>query len=242
MTAYILEPGSSGNNVSAPHKSSLDFSSSQSVLVVACLALDDWTPAGAAQSFFSVFDSAADGMVRCTVNSTGTLTMTVNVGATSFNGSSSIGAAVTAGVADGSPMWLWYMWQSSDGTVDFKYSVDPPETAVGSVAWTALQTNRASSTSGTLDTSTAPIRIGGSGTSGGTIPMAGKLYRAQMYAGASTGATLASTLLVDCDPSQYSGAGSTFVSGGDTWTINGTASVVGAGSAPAPYWGIKNHS
>lgn len=241
MTAYILEPGSSGNNVEAPHKSSLNFASSSSVLVIGYIALNDWTPSTQA-TFFSVYDAATDGMVRCSITTTGTAQMTVAVGATGFNGSSSLSWISQAGIADGDGLWVWYMWQSSDGTTDFKWSKDPPETAVGSVVWTALQSNRASSTSGILDTSTAPIRIGGSAASGATFPLAGKLYRVQMYSGTSGGATLASTLLVDCDPSQYSGSGSTFVSGGDTWTINGTASVVGAGAPPAslPYWGIKN--
>lgn len=236
MAAYILEPGSSGNNVSSPHKGSLDLGASTSILVVAYLALDDWTPASAT-TFISVWGAnAANGMFRCQVNATGTMTFSASVGGTGGNGSTTTVLPTAAGLSNGDGVWVWYMWQASDGTCDFKYSLDPPETDPLAVTWTTIQSNRSSGVSGTLTTSTAPMMVGGYDTSGGQLPLAGKVYRVVVYTndlGSGSISTASyitdATVLIDCDPNQYSGSGSTFSSGGDTWTINGTATVEGAG-------------
>lgn len=227
MVAYISEPGSSGNNVTTPHKASLDFGSSLSVLYVGYVALNDWTP-GTETALFSIYGAtAANGMCRASITTTGTMKFYVSVGGASFSGVTTTVLQTASGVLDGAGLWVWFMWQSSDGTVDFKYSLDPPTEAVSLVTWTTVQLNRASSTSGILTTSTEPVRIGGFDTNGGTNPLAGKVYRSLFYSGSSAGITTIAggTLLLDMDPSQWT-TGTTFVSGGDTWTINGTATIV----------------
>jgi hypothetical protein len=228
MTAWIVEPGSSGNNVSAPHKSALDAVAT-SVLIVAYVALDDWTPATAAVIFSVYGSTVGDGMIRATIDTSGHMAINVVSTATGVlqTGSTTTVLQTASGIADGAGIWLFWTYRASTGSCDFRYSLDPPTTAPTAVTWTALQTARSSGTSGQLQTSTAPMQVGGFSTSGGTQPLAGKVYRALLYKASTTGQiTTASgqTLLADCDPNQWT-SGTTFVSGGDTWTLNGTASI-----------------
>jgi hypothetical protein len=228
MTAWIVEPGSSGNNVSAPHKSALDAVAT-SVLIVAYVALNDWTPATAAVIFSVYGSTVGDGMIRATIDTSGHMAINVVSTATGVlqTGSTTTVLQTAAGIADGDGIWLFWTYRASTGSCDFRYSLDPPTTAPTAVTWTALQTARSSGTSGQLQTSTAPMQVGGFSTSGGSQPLAGKVYRALLYKASTTGqitTAAGQTLLADCDPNQWT-SGTTFVSGGDTWTLNGTASI-----------------
>jgi hypothetical protein len=228
MTAWIVEPGSSGNNVSAPHKSALDGVAT-SVLIVAYVALNDWTPATAAVIFSVYGSTVGDGMIRATIDTSGHMAINVVSTATGVlqTGSTTTVLQTAAGIADGDGIWLFWTYRASTGSCDFRYSLDPPTTAPTAVTWTALQTARSSGTSGQLQTSTAPMQVGGFSTSGGSQPLAGKVYRALLYKASTTGqitTAAGQTLLADCDPNQWT-SGTTFVSGGDTWTLNGTASI-----------------
>lgn len=225
---FITEPGTSGNNVDTPHRSGFDMGISTSVVVIAYIAADDWAPA-AEESVVSIWGaSAINGMFRCTIGATGILRFSVSVGGTGGTAQTTTVLKTLAGLANGDGCWVWWMWQSNDGTTDFKYSLDPKDTDLGSVTWTNVQINRASSVTGTLTTSTAPLQVGGYDTSGGSFPYAGKVWRAWVGTGPSTGifSVAGATELADMDPRYWTGA-STFVSGAnlDVWTIHGTAAI-----------------
>lgn len=220
--AYVLEPGTSGNNVSTPHDAA--YEPAGDFTVVMYVAPDAWVP-GTETALASEYDSATDGAWICTLLTSGFLRVTAATGGAAFNSSCTI---APPGVVDGVGQWLQFSRQSSDGSCDFKYNQVDDETAdPQTITWTNIQVNRAG-TLGVLDSpATADVHIGGRST--GANPFAGKMYRTVFYDGI-TPAT--GTKLWDMNPAEWVSGASWVSSTGETWTLNGTASIVGGG-APA---------
>jgi len=220
--AYVLEPGTAGNNVSTPHQAGFDPAGD--LVVVTYIAPDDWTPA-ATQCVASDYTTAANGAWRLTLNTAGTLSFQNSVGGVADVANCTI---APPGVGDGFGVWLYWYRQSSDGTTDFKYSYDLPTADPATIVWTNIQINRAAQL-GVLTAPTADVHIGGFA-AGATDPFAGKIYRVIAYT-----STAMSTKLWDMRPGDWT-SGTTWVSAatGETWTINGTASVVPAAGGGSP--------
>lgn len=216
--SYVLEPGTSGNNVSSPYVTG--YAPSGDMTVAMYVAPDDWTPA-AETAFASLYDSASDGAWICTLLTSGFLRLSAVVGGVVTSASCTI---APPGVVDGVGQWLQFSRQASDGTCDFKYNqTDGSDADPQSITWTNIQINRAG-VAGTLDIpATADLQIGGR-LGGATAPLAGKMYRTCLYDAITPAAGV---LKFSMNPTDWS-AGGTWVSvlTGETWTINGTASIV----------------
>lgn len=214
--AYVLEPGTASNNVSTPHVVAYDPAGDMTV--VTYIAPDSWRPA-TAQVIASDYNTAADGAWQVRLNSAGTLSFAASVGGVAATTAST--SIVVPNTRDGFGKWLYFYRQSSNGQCDFKYSNDPPSTAPESVTWTNIQINRAG-TLGVLTAPTTSVQVGGFAL-GVSSPFAGKIFRTTLYH-----AVTPVTKIWDMNPGDWSGVGNTWVSAatGETWTINGTASVV----------------
>lgn len=218
--AYVLEPGSSGNNVSTPNLAAYDPAGD--LTVIARVALDDWTPS-AQQTIVSRRGATnAVSSWRLAISATGFPVFAVTVdGVNTSTATSSSPAAF----GDGSVVWLRVTRTSSTGRVDFYFAPDQP--AIPTV-WTTLSPNQ-TTTAGALNAGSADIYVGGY--NAGTLEsLAGKVFQVVEIGGLNT----TDTQLFNMKASDWT-SGTTWVSAatGETWTINGTASVVPAvGSGP----------
>ncbi len=220
--AYVLEPGISGSNVSTPHDAA-DVPAGDFTQVV-CVALDFWNPA-ATTSLHAKYDVAATGTFSVKVLNGKTLTVTYSVAAANSNATST----VVLPIENEDIVWLKTERTSGDGLVDLFYSHDPPTTTPETVTWTSLQVNR-STTAGVLTAGgTARTDVGGDN-NGTTNVAKGKFFRAATYDGLGTGGTKTS----DMRPADWT-SGTSWVSSttGETWTLNGAATVVPATGAAA---------
>ncbi len=220
--AYVLEPGSSGNNVSTPHVVAYNPAGDLTLIVRA--ALDDWTPAAQQTLVSKRGATIADASWRLAINTTGFPLLAVSVDGVATSTATSL---VALALGDGSAIWLRATRTSSTGRVDFYYA--PDQSAIPTV-WTDLSVNRAT-TAGALNPSTADIYIGGY--NAGTLEsLAGKVFQVVEIGGLNT----TDTQLFNMKAADWT-SGTTWVSAatGETWTINGTASVVpavGGGGSP----------
>jgi hypothetical protein len=164
-TNYIYLPGVISNYLSVPDASNLDITGDIDLRVQ--MAMDDWTPSAIAYPI-----SKYNGTVNSYsifVNTDGTLNLNFSV-----NGSSGVTAtSVATGVTDGSVKWIRATRASSTGTVKFYLSDN-------GTTWTQLGTD-VSSTSGSLFSSTGDVAVGSR--SDAANPLAGKIYRAQIFDG-----------------------------------------------------------
>lgn len=122
--------------------------------VVAYLAADSWTaPSG---DLVSCWGGAGDRRFFLLLTSAGQLTLTAQVAGVNTGSHSTNVLPATAGKG----MWVRATRVASTGTIQYFYSNNPPSTAVGSVAWTKLG-NDVASTIGNPDTApTAALNIG----------------------------------------------------------------------------------
>jgi hypothetical protein len=163
--------------------------------------LQSWA-SGSTQSMVTKRDSGGSNMgYALRVNTTGELSLIFGTSSTTFATATSSAAT---GFAANSTNWIRVTRNSSTGDVLFY-------TSANGSTWSQLGTT-ISTASGNIYASTSALIVGTG--SGFAEPCVGKIYRAQVYAGA--------VLQVDFDPTRYAG-GSTFVAAtGETWTLAGT--------------------
>jgi len=163
--------------------------------------LQSWA-SGSTQSMVTKRDSGGSNMgYALRVNTTGELSLIFGTSSTTFATATSSAAT---GFAANSTNWIRVTRNSSTGDVLFY-------TSANGSTWSQLGAT-ISTASGNIYASTSALIVGT-----GVVfsePCVGKIYRAQVYAGA--------VLQVDFDPTRYTG-GSTFVAAtGETWTLAGT--------------------
>ena len=175
--------------------------------IQAKIAPVDWTPAttGVIASKYST--TGANRAYLFALSNTGALTTWYTSDGINGVGSSS---TVATGFADGTAHWVRTRLNTTDGTCTFYTSED-------GVTWAQLGGVIAIGTVPIIDTN-ARLEVG-AGFGGSTWVFEGDIYRAKIIDDA--------TLVADFNPSDYV-SGTTFDSRstGETWTLNGTATIV----------------
>jgi hypothetical protein len=139
---YVLEPGTSGNYVSSPHRAELNPAGDFTFIVYA--AADDWTPA-AQFSLGSKYVSAANGAWRFYVTASGPagiLGLGHSVGGVANDVLTTSTVQAVTGIADGDGVWLKFERTASTGSVDFFYSLDASTVDPEAVTWATSPTHR----------------------------------------------------------------------------------------------------
>lgn len=207
-TATVLDlPTSGAGYASTPDSVAVSITSDIDIRVK--LAMADWT---AGQGFVAKWGSSGQRSYRFYASGTSPGSLQFEIapsGASGVSDVSSVGHSFTAG----SVHWVRATWTNADDVLKFFTSDD------GS-SWTQLGTNRSISASAIFDSSTA-VLVGQQASSGGTNPLAGTIYYAEIRNGVD------GTVVAKFDPSTVTPAGtrnpSSFVaSTGETWTINGS--------------------
>jgi len=210
--ADVRLPGTAGAYVSATTGAGQIVTGN--LTVTARVKLDDWTPA-ADNSIFGIYGASGNFGFRVRVNATtGTLSLIHSVDGTA---ASTATATVASGVADGTWIWIKVFRDAGDGTTDFYWAADSDTEPT---SWTTLTLNRATTLGNTFDSTAAPNA--GAYNSGTTL-MTGNLKRVIVRYG--------TTVTVDFNPADWT-SGSSWVSSatGETWTLQGGASITGGGS------------
>lgn len=221
--AYLSLPGSAGNYLSAPHNAA--YNPAGDFTIIAYVVMPDWTPSATEPTIASKYVSAANGAWRMFMDNSpaGMAALGISIGGVSDTALGTVTTESITGVAANEGVWLKMEYETSTGLVDMFYSKDPPYREPETVTWQTLQLNRAS-TAGVLGAgNTANLNIGAYN-DGATNPFAGRIYRVAGYT-SLTEAT--GNKIFDMDPKDWV-SGSSWVSSrtGETWTLNGTASVV----------------
>jgi hypothetical protein len=213
-TQFIELDGVSGTYVSTPDSAAASVTGD--ITLIAWVALDDWTPA-AAEALISKWNFGQRAYYLQIVATTGVLTLI-----TSADGTAAIGSVSTAatGFADGTGHWVRVTWDDSADTANFYTSDQPIGAAISALSWTQLGDADVAHVSAGIADTTSIVEVGSVNTGGANLT--GKISRAVVIASTDPTATPA----VDCDAGDYV-SGSTFVSSasGETWTLNGNASV-----------------
>jgi len=217
-TKYAYLNGVAGNYLSAPDSAALSITGD---IDLRCeLAMNDWTPV-AFTIILAKDDTGSVISYYLAVNTTGTLVLML-----SQDGSTPVSAnsSVATSFSDGMKGWIRATWRTSDGRVQFFTSVDGN-------TWNQLGTDQTIALASIFN-STGTLNLGAraNGTSG---PLAGNIYRAQIYNGIN------GTLAFDFNPATYT-TGSTLLdssANAATITINGGAMIV---TAPALYFDGSN--
>ncbi|HEY5443803.1 MAG TPA: hypothetical protein VIJ87_04885 [Pyrinomonadaceae bacterium] len=220
--AYLSLPGSAGNYLSAPHNAA--YNPAGDFTVIAYVLSPDWTPS-TEQTIASKYVSAANGAWRMLIDNSplGMASLAISIAGVADQASGTVTTESITGVAANEGVWLKMEFETSTGLVDMFYSKDPPYKEPETITWTTLQLNRAA-TAGVLGAgNTANLEIG-SFNGGANSPFNGRIYRVAGYT-SLTEAT--GNKIFDMDPKDWV-SGSSWVSSrtGETWTLNGTASVV----------------
>ncbi|MDO8715991.1 MAG: hypothetical protein Q7J73_04195, partial [Dehalococcoidales bacterium] len=211
-TLYAQLPGVLGSYFNTPNSTANTITGDIDIRVN--VALDDWT-SSTGEIFFAKYDGgtgnsvfAFDMLNNSVLRFAGSLDgLTFPINAT---------ATALTGFADGTAGWVRVTRESSSGDIKFY-------TSTNGITWTQLGTT-VSATAGALFAGNLVLDLG-SRESGTVAPLHGRIYRGQIYNGIN------GTLAVDFNPN-YWNSGSTWVSAtGETWTINGTASISSASTA-----------
>lgn len=205
-TAYTYDAvslnGVAGTYVSTPDSVAASITGDIDIRVKA--ALTDWTDA--AEPFvISKYAGAGSRSWFIYARAGGAISFRVSLDGTATALATSTAAT---GFADGSVNWLRVTRAAASGNVNFYTSSD-------GVSWVLLGVADQATTAGTIFDSAAPIELGAG--AGGTGPLSGYIYRAQIYNG------IDGTLAVDFDASRYAGGTTLTGSTGETWTLQGNA-------------------
>lgn len=219
-TNYLNLPGASGDYASTPDSAALDITGDIEFIVYA--AADDWTPASS-MSIVGKFTSVGNQRAYLlTLITGGFLNL---VWSTDGVSSISIDSTTIVGANDGAGRWVRVTLDVDDGSgnnvVNFYTSTDASETAVASISWTQLGATVTTVGTSSIFNSTALLEIG-SRTGGVSQNFDGKIYKALVYNG--IGGTLVSFFDATTTPS---GATSILATTGETYTVQGAASITG---------------
>jgi len=210
---YAYLPGVNGNEYTTPSAAANQITGDIDIRVY--VALNNW--ASTTQCLIGKYVASGTlGSYYLRVDPTGTLTLV-----TTPNGSnaSAITALSTAavGFSAGTAHWVRVTRAAASGNVIFYTSTD-------GVAWTKLG-NTVPGTAQAIFASTSVVEVGAIN-GGGTYPVLGKIYRAQIYNGIN------GTLAVDFNASDWpetttNGATAVSSTTGETWTLANTGTLVG---------------
>lgn len=207
---YGQIPGTSGNYFSTPD--SVTNSITGDIDMRVYLKMDSWTPA--ATTIVSK-DGDTDRGYRFNVNANGTLgTGTSATGGLPIAWSDS---TVPTGFKDGTAHWIRATIDVNNGAGGFDVTF---YTSENGTTWTQLGAVVTTAGVTSIWDSSWPLELGGLKQSS-VQQMAGRIYRVQIYRGIN------GILAVDFNPNSWT-SGSTWRSlTGETWTMNGSASVFG---------------
>lgn len=238
MTRLARFPGSGGAYASTPDSAAFSALGSFSMIFLGSMA--DYTP-GADQSIMGhLATTGSQRSWRLSMNGS------TNIGKfqmqTSSNGSSNTinVCSVTSGISDGDVKWILVTRNTSNGQVKFYTApftpgdVSPP--AIGS--FTQLGTTITGAT-GSLFNSTATLNVGAYGT--GSDLLAGDCYRAMLYSNLYGGGS--ESLLRDFNPNDAPNNGATSWTSqttGETWTLNGSMTMVETSRFPKTMMVVQN--
>lgn len=199
---YMYLPGAASNYASTPSAAANRITGDLDLRL--CLAADTWTPASNC-GLICKEGAANDIAYTFYLNTTGKLGFyyTNNGSSTSNRASTS---SVAVGFASRETGWVRMTYANATGKVNYYTSTD-------GVTWSALGTEQ-TITSGTIyDSATKAVEIGTLNT--GNLPIAGKVYRAQIMTGIN------GSVGQDFDPSLAADTASSFTAAtGETWTVN----------------------
>jgi hypothetical protein len=206
--AGILD-GTAGGYFSTPDSAALDITGD--IDLRADCAMNDWTP-GTASVFIAKFSTT--GAYRFYIETTGALV----INWVQANGSSiTKTSTATMPTANGGRVYIRVTLDVDNGAGgnDVKFYTSPD-----GAAWTQLGATVTTAGVTNIRATTDVLELGGD-TLGVNRRLSGKIYSAQVYNG------IAGTLVANFQPYAYPGAGTALVAPttGETWTINGTASI-----------------
>lgn len=218
-TNYLELPGAVGDYASTPDSAALDITGDIEIIVYA--AADDWTPSANAM-FVAKQNGGGQTSYALYLLTSGTLFFqTSNDGTTLRNNTST----AATGATNGSGIWIRIQYDVNDGAgnrvATFSTSTDAASTAVASISWTQLGATVTTAGATTIFNSTADLEIGAN-FNGAFNNFDGKIYAAYIYNG--IGGTLAALFDARTTPT---GATSIVATTGETYTVNGAASVAG---------------
>lgn len=218
---YARLPGVAGSYFSTPDSVANSITGDIDIRVKA--ALTDWTPA-AFNTLVAKRQAGGQFSFRFAIDTAGKLYFEASADGTA---SYSVTSGSATGFTDGAEGYVRATRVSSTGVVDLLRSAD-------GVNWTSL--TGGATTAGNIFDSTSIVEIGS--LLGGTAhQLNGRIYQAQIFNGIN------GTLAVNFNANDYS-TGTTWAasSTGETWTINGGATIFGAGaSAPFDATGPKGY-
>jgi hypothetical protein len=214
-TQFIELDGVSGTYVSTPDSAALPTGSHA---YIAWVAPDDVTPAGNTSIVSQWLSTGNQRSFAFYTTTTSALRVILSEDGTATT--DTIASDDTLPIADGEGLWVAYTYDETAQEIVFYTSQQPIGTAQSELSFAQLGTAQ-STTVVSLHDSTANLTISGlnNATANNWV---GKIARVVGIDSASLTATPA----VDCDAGDYV-SGSTFVSStsGETWTLNGNASV-----------------
>ena len=196
--------GVAGTYVSTPDSVAASVTGDIDIRVKA--ALTDWTPAAENWLVGKIAGSGVRSYDMYVAATSGLLVLRASIDGTSVPQWNS---TVAPTVSDGGVLWVRGCRVASTGAVTFYTSTDGD-------TWTQLGTVVAG-TSGAIFDSTSVLTVGSN--IGGATPTSGKIYQTQIYNGIN------GTLAVDFDASRYAGGTTLAGSTGETWTLNGSATI-----------------
>lgn len=219
----LIVPGDVGGTASAPDAASLDVANELELVVD--LALNTYEGTGSARYMFSKYDFSADERsYALRISGSGFLQLLISSNGTGFSTANSE-VLVSDLVENGERITFRATVVVDDSTGDWEArffvsdTIDDAPTQVGVI-------DTGTTTNPELFNSTAPLVVGGPGpTSQDSDNMASGMYFAALVRNLETDTV--------ADPrfdQQADGATSFDDDAGNTWTINGSASIVGSGA------------
>lgn len=215
---YLALPSASGDYASTPDSAALDITGNIEIILYA--AAPDWTPASSqaiVSKWLATGNQRSYQIILFNTGMVGLMVSTLGTAASIISGNST----VAVGASDGEGRWLRFTRDVTSGAVNIYTSTDAPGTARASISWTQLGAQIATSAGGAFS-STAELESG-QNNAGLGIGFPGKIYSIYVYNG--IGGTLVASMVANDttvgDTSWIS------VLTGETWTVQGAASVAG---------------
>ncbi len=196
---YVYQSGIAANYISTPSHASLNIAGDIDFRVE--VAMDSWTPAGDSV-LLSKFAGLGQYAWSFVCKGVGSFHLYLSTDGGTL---ASVFSTAATGFAAGARRWARATWRQSDGRVQFFTSSD-------GVAWTQLGTDLTIAIP-SIFAGTAPVEIGAQ--AGGTAPLAGKIYKAQVRNG------IGGTVVGNFDANSCAEPYATYIdSAGRTWTFN----------------------
>lgn len=211
---HLLLPGAAGAYASTPDAAAISVVGDIDIRVLA--AADDWTPAGV-QTLLGKFTTAGNQRSYALVlNAAGTLSLV-------WSSDGAVGTVLTKTstaapvIANGTALWVRATLDINNGAAgnDVRFYTAPAEDdPIDGLVWTQLGATVTTAGATSIYDGTAVLELG-SQDAGTSAQLAGKIYKAEVYAG------IGGTLVAAPIPALAAIADAT----GLAWTVNGTATL-----------------